>query len=219
MNMTQQTSNTHNKPLQVLRVESSGRKQGSVTRNLTDTFLQQIDAAESNITVVERDVARGLPFIDETWIGATFTEVDQRSDEQNEALTLSDVLVKELQDADVIVMGVPVYNFGIPATLKAWVDQIARAGVTFKYTDKGPVGLLEGKKAYVIIASGGMPIGSEMDFASGYLKQVLGFIGIDDVEIISAERLNADKDSSMQKVDTQIQSAVAELQASFNIAA
>jgi FMN-dependent NADH-azoreductase len=92
-------------------------------------------------------------------------------------------------DADVLVIGVPVYNFGIPASLKAWVDMIARARLTFRYTESGPVGLLRGKRAVLVVASGGTAVGSEIDFATDYLRHVLGFLGIDDVEIIAANRV------------------------------
>lgn len=104
-------------------------------------------------------------------------------------LALSDTLVGELKSADTIVIGTPVYNFAVPAALKAWIDLVARARETFQYTEDGPVGLLQGKKAYVIIASGGTKVGSEIDFAGNYLKHVLGFIGITDVTIVAADQL------------------------------
>jgi len=101
-------------------------------------------------------------------------------------LAHSDELIAELEAADTIVIGVPVYNFAIPAALKAWVDQIARARRTFRYTETGPEGLLKGKKAYLVVASGGVPVGSDYDFATGYLRHVLGFVGITDVTVIEA---------------------------------
>ncbi|MDH3266802.1 MAG: NAD(P)H-dependent oxidoreductase, partial [Gammaproteobacteria bacterium] len=110
---------------------------------------------------------------------------------QREALAFSDRLVAELQHADAIVIGAPIYNFNIPAALKAWIDMIARARVTFRYTDNGPKGLLEGKKAYIVVASGGVKIGSKADFATPYLRHALAFVGITDVEFIGAEQLNS----------------------------
>lgn len=176
----------------ILKIDASARKTGSVTRELTDTLVSGLTSDVSGSHVVTRDVASGLPVIDETWIGANFTDETERSDEQKQALQLSDELIAELKAADTLVLGVPVYNFGIPASLKAWIDLVARARVTFKYTENGPVGLLEGKKAYVLLASGGTKIGSDIDFASGYLKHVLGFIGIHDVTFVSADQLMVD---------------------------
>ena len=115
-----------------------------------------------------------------------------------------DELVSELKNADVLVIGVPVYNFSIAATLKAWIDMIARARLTFQYTENGPVGLLEGKKAYLVVATGGVPIGGPMDFATPYLRHALSFIGITDVEIIAADRLNNNADESMDRARAEI---------------
>ncbi|MEC8197518.1 MAG: NAD(P)H-dependent oxidoreductase, partial [Pseudomonadota bacterium] len=128
-----------------------------------------------------------LPFLDEGFAQATFTPPEARTEAQKEALAISDTLVAELQAADTLVIGVAMYNFSIPASLKAWIDQIARAGVTFAYTETGPKGLLEGKKALITIASGGTEIGSDIDFASNYLRFVLGFVGITDVTILNKD--------------------------------
>lgn len=184
------------KPLNILQIESSARKAGSVTRDLAQGLVSQL-AAERQVNVVRRDVSPGLPVIDDAWVAANFTDPAERSGEQKAKLSLSDGLVAELKEADILVIGAPVYNFGIPASLKAWIDLIARARETFRYTESGPVGLLEGKKAYVVMASGGTQIGSGIDFASGYLRHVLGFIGIDDVEVIAADRLMASGDSAV----------------------
>lgn len=166
----------------VLRIDASMRRDGSTTRALTDRAIARLEGAE----VTTRDLAEGLPLIDEAWIGANFTPEAERTDEQRQALVLSDQLIAEIKAADVIVIGVPVYNFGVPAALKAWVDQIARARVTFRYTESGPVGLLEGKRAILVAASGGTEIDSAIDFATPYLRHVLGFVGIHDVTVISA---------------------------------
>jgi FMN-dependent NADH-azoreductase len=103
-------------------------------------------------------------------------------------------LIAELEAADTIVIGVPLYNFGIPAALKAWIDLIARARRTFRYTEAGPEGLLKDKKAYLVVASGGVPVGSDYDFATGYLRHVLGFVGITDVTVIDAGQQMMDGD-------------------------
>jgi len=176
----------------ILHINASARTAGSVTRDLGQTFVTRLLAKSPDAKVIIRDVSQGVPFLNEEWIGATFTDPAARSAEQKMVLALSDTLVGELREADTIVIGTPVYNFSIPATLKAWVDMVARARETFQYTENGPVGLLQGKKAYVIIASGGTKIGSEIDFAGNYLKHILGFIGISDVTMIAADQLMID---------------------------
>jgi FMN-dependent NADH-azoreductase len=179
----------------ILHINASARTAGSVTRDLGQTFVTRLLAKSPDAKVIIRDVSQGVPFLNEEWIGATFTDPAARSAEQKMVLALSDTLVEELKEADTIVIGTPVYNFSIPATLKAWVDMVARARETFQYTVNGPVGLLQGKKAYVIIASGGTKIGSEIDFAGNYLKHILGFIGISDVTMIAADQLMIDPEN------------------------
>lgn len=197
--------------LNVLLVNASSRLQDSVTRYLTDRLLDEIRQRHGISKLVERDVATSvLPFIDESWINANFTAADQRTKQHREALALSDSLVDEIKAADVVVLGVPIYNFSVPAALKAWVDLVARAGLTFRYTSDGPVGLLSGKQAYVAVASGGVPVDSEGDFATPYIRHVLGFIGIKDVKVISAERLNVNNDTSIRTAEKQVVQAVSE---------
>jgi len=179
-----------NRPLRVLRLDASGRDADSSTRGLGDELVRALADRYGEIRVTRRDVAHGLPFINATWIGATFTNPGQRDDAQRQALAASDRLVRELQDADVLIIGAPIYNFSVPATLKAWIDLVARAGVTFRYTENGPVGLLAGKAAFVVVASGGVPVDSAADFATPYLRHVLGFLGIHEVEVIAADRQN-----------------------------
>lgn len=189
MSMNKQGADNTRRDLSVLRIDSSARMQNSVTRQLVDLLIEQLDSQKFGIHVTTRDVARGLPFVSEEWVNANFTDPDKRSEQQRQALSLSDKLVEELMQADALVIGAPIYNFGIPAALKAWIDMIARVGRTFRYGENGPVGLLSGKKAYLIMASGGTPIGSGIDFATGYLRHALAFVGITDVEIIDAGRL------------------------------
>ena len=172
----------------VLRVDASGRYDDSQTRRLTDKLVAKLSSGDRS-NVVTRDVARGLEFVDAAWIGANFTPEEERTEVQKQRLSGSDALVDELVAADVVVIGTPIYNFGVPAVLKAWVDQIARARKTFRYTENGPVGLLEGKKAYIVVTSGGTAVGSEIDFATGYLKHIMGFIGIHDVTVFAADQL------------------------------
>jgi len=184
----------------VLNIQASARHDGSVTRQLSDKILTEI-AADQTIT---RDLATGLPLLDAAWLAANFTLADDRTDVQRETLALSDSLITEIKQADTIVIGSPVYNFSVPAVLKAWIDQIARVGVTFKYTPDGPVGLLSGKRAIIVIASGGTPVGSDIDYASGYLKHIMGFIGITDVTIIAADALGNDADAKIAAANDDI---------------
>ncbi|WP_050928689.1 FMN-dependent NADH-azoreductase [Aestuariivita boseongensis] len=192
-------------PHTVLHIDSSARLTGSTSRDLSARVVNKLNADQ----VVRRDLAHALPQIDETWIDANFTPADQRTAEQNDRLALSDQLVEELREADTIVIGAPVYNFSIPASLKAWVDLVARAGVTFKYTEAGPQGLLDGKRAILAVASGGTKLGSENDFASGYLKYILGFMGITDVEIVAADQLMIDAEASLAAANDALEALAA----------
>ncbi len=188
----------------ILHIDASARLNGSVSRQLSAEVVERLGG-----DITHRDLAEGIPQITETWVNATFTPADQRTDDQRDALSFSDELVGEIMDADVLVIGTPVYNFAPPAALKAWIDQIARAGVTFRYTDNGPVGLLEGKRAVIVLATGGTAIGSEIDFASGYLRHMMGFIGVHDVEIIAADRLMADAETALSSAKKQIRDLAA----------
>lgn len=177
----------------ILRIDASARKKGSITRDLTDKVVAKLDAE----SVITRDLLNGVALLDETWLSANWTAAEERTEAQKKVLAGSDTLIAELQAADTIVIGTPIYNFGVPAALKAWIDQVARAGLTFKYTDQGPKGLLEGKRAIIVTASGGTKVGSEIDFATGYLKFALGFIGINDVQVVAADQMALDADASL----------------------
>jgi FMN-dependent NADH-azoreductase len=175
-------------PLRVLRVDSSARRDGSVTRRIADALIEGLGAGGRPVEITVRDLAASAPsLVNADWVAANFTPADERGAGQRAVLAESDALVAELVAADVIVIGVPIYNFGVPAALKAWVDMVARARLTFRYTENGPEGLLHGKHAYLVAASGGVPVGSEIDFATGYLRHLLGFLGIDEVETIAAD--------------------------------
>jgi FMN-dependent NADH-azoreductase len=190
----------------ILRIDSSARRSGSVSRDLADRIVARIGAGAQ---VTRRDLAGGLPLIDEAWVQANFTPADKRTDAQRATLALSDALVAELVAADVVVIGLPIYNFGMPAALKAWVDLVARAGVTFRYTEAGPRGLLTGKRAIVAVASGGTEAGSDLDFATGYLRHVLGFMGIADVSLVTADRLMLDAEASLAAAARQVEALAA----------
>ena len=189
----------------VLRIDSSMRRDGSTTRRLTDKVIAALKPAK----VTERDLLNGVNLIDEAWIGANFTDPDERTEDQKTALAESDVLVAELKAADVLVIGAPIYNFSVPGALKAWIDQICRARETFRYTETGPVGLLEGKRAIVVVASGGVPMDSPVDFMTPYLRHVLGFIGIHDVTVIAADQQMQDAAAAEARAENAISTLAA----------
>ena len=175
----------------ILVIESSARQQGSVSRELTQQFIANWQAAHPADQVQVRDlVAEPVPHLDATLLGGWMTPSEQQSDAEKAALARSNQLTDELLAADVLVLAAPMYNFAIPSTLKAWLDHVLRAGLTFKYTDTGPQGLLTGKRAFVLTARGGIYAGSALDHQEPYLRQALAFIGIHDVQFIHAEGLN-----------------------------
>jgi FMN-dependent NADH-azoreductase len=192
------------KTLKVLSINSSGRQEGSVTRELGIDVIAALEDRYGSIQLTRRDVGTGLPFVDAPWIEANFTPDENRTQAHFDTLARSNELVAELKAADVLVLGVPVYNFSISAALKAWIDMISRARLTFRYTENGPVGLLEGKTAYVVVATGGVPVGSPLDFATPYLRHALAFIGIKDVKVIAADRVNSNRDESMDRARAEI---------------
>ena len=179
--------------MKILQINGSARREGANSTRVADAIVARLKAKNPAATVVRRDLASNpCPLLDEAALGALFTPADQRSPEQVASVAVSDALVAELQAADVLVLGVPMYNFGIPVQLKAWVDGICRVGLTFKYTETGPVGLATGKKVYIVLAAAGVysegPAVS-MNHAVPYLKTVLGFMGMTDVEVIYVEGL------------------------------
>lgn len=175
----------------VLIIESSARQQGSFSRQLTQQFISQWQAAHPTDRVTVRDLAlHPVPHLDANLLGGWMKPEAQRSADEHASLKRSDELTDELLAADVLVLAAPMYNFAIPSTLKAWLDHVLRAGVTFKYTETGPQGLLTGKKAYVLTARGGLYTGSTSDHQEPYLRQVMAFVGIHDVTFIHAEGMN-----------------------------
>ena len=168
------------------------------------TWLERSRHGTATSNSQRRDLALGVSLVDEAWISANFTPAEELTASQREALAESDGLVTELQAADVIVIGMPVYNFSIPAALKAWIDMITRARLTFRYTENGSEGLVRGKKAYIVLASGGVPVDSAVDFATPYMRHALSFIGIDDVEVIAADQLGSRADDSIDEARARI---------------
>ncbi|MEL6594552.1 MAG: NAD(P)H-dependent oxidoreductase [Pseudomonadota bacterium] len=189
----------------ILRIDSSARRTGSITRDLSDRIIEHL----APDTVITRDLTDTIPQIDEDWVGANFTPAADRSEAQEDRLALSDALIDEIVRADTLVIGLPIYNFSVPTALKSWIDQIARAGVTFQYTADGPKGLLEGKRAIFAVASGGTEVGSDIDFATGYLRHIMGFIGITDVEIVHADRMAVEPEETLKAAHQQVQGLAA----------
>jgi len=180
--------------MNILQVNSSARvfenDQGSVSTRLANELTAGLRAAHPEADLTVRDLARQPhPVLDESALGALFTPAESRTPEQAARVALDDALIAEVQAADVVVLGVPMYNFGITAQLKNWIDAIARARVTFEYTEKGPVGLLTGKTVYVVLSRGGLHRGTDRDSQVPYLKAALGFLGMTDLRFIFAEGL------------------------------
>lgn len=187
--------------MSILRIDSSANTEDSITRRLTDEIIATL--GDADVTV--RDLAlTPLPQITHTWAVARAVPEEDRSPEQQQALAESDELVAELMAADTIVIGAPVYNFSVPASLKAWIDLVARVGVTFRYTENGPEGLVKGKRVIIAMASGGTPAGSEMDFNTRYLEAVLGFMGMTDIQIIAADALAMDAEGTLARASNAI---------------
>ena len=194
--------------MHLLRIDASARIEDSVTRRLADELVAGLREKDAGLRVTQRELADGLPLLNEIWVNANFTDADQRSAEQREALALSDELIAELRAADAVALSSPVYNFGVPAVLKAWVDLVTRARETFRYGAQGPEGLLKDRPVYLVMASGGTAIGSEIDFAGRYLQHILGFIGIRDVRVIAADQMMVDEAAAWRQARAQMQAAL-----------
>ncbi len=187
----------------LLVVESSARQQGSISRQLTAEFLQRWQASHPADQIVQRDLASTvLPHLDTDLLGGWMKSAAEQTPAEQAALARSNELTEELLAADVLVLAAPMYNFGIPSTLKAWLDHVLRAGVTFKYTETGPQGLLSGKRAIVLTARGGVYAGGPLDHQEPYLRQALAFIGIHDVQFIHAEGLNMGEEFQLRGLAT-----------------
>ena len=176
--------------MNILQINSSARSTGSESTRLADAIVAKLQTANPGATVARRDLATiPHPVLDEAALQALFTPADQRTAEQAARVALDDALIAQVQAADAIVIGSPMYNFGITVQLKAWFDAIARAGVTFKYGATGPIGLVTGKKVYVAIARGGLHRDGPSDTQLPHLKMFLSFLGMTDVQFVYAEGL------------------------------
>jgi len=199
----------------ILNLNSSIFGDGGQSSRLAEQFIAQFPAAR----VVRRDLSKNpLPHLDAERFGAFLSQPETRTPAQQQVLNDSDALIAELKEADTLVVGLPMYNFGIPSPLKAYFDHVARAGVTFKYTEKGAVGLLNGKKAYVFAARGGLYQGTPRDTQTAYVRDFLAFLGITDVQFVYAEGLAISEASKVESL-ARAQSALRNLAQPERIAA
>jgi len=190
--------------MKIYNIDSSARKSESVSKALAKLLVEKLK--KSGDTVKYRDVSTGLPFISGIKGAGFIIPVNERTEEDKKLFKISDELIKEFKDCDTLVISAPIYNFGVPASLKAWLDLVARNGETFQYTDKGPVGITTNiKKAYLLIVSGGVPVNSPIDFCTPWLKQALSFLGVKNIEIIAADSLNRDP-QKVEKIKEHIKS-------------
>jgi FMN-dependent NADH-azoreductase len=192
----------------LLQINSSIFSSGGQSSQLADQFVATWHSHHPDAQVILRDLAQTpLPHLDAQRVTAFFTAPEARTPEQQAFAAESDALIDEIKQAEILVIGLPMYNFGIPSTLKAYFDQIARAGVTFRYTANGPEGLLAGKKAYVFATRGGLYAGTPLDSQTGYVRDFLGFLGIADVEFVYAEGLNmgeASKEAALAEAQQRL---------------
>ena len=174
--------------MNILQINASARREGANSTRIADMVVQRLLQRDPQARLSLRDLAATPhPMLDEAALGALFTPAEQRSAEQAARVALDDALIREVQAHDVLVIGVPMYNFGVPSQLKNWIDAIARAGVTFRYTQNGPQGLLTGKTVYLALARGGRYRDTAADAQVPYLRTVLGFLGMTDLRLIYAE--------------------------------
>ena len=195
--------------MNILNISSSIYSADGQSSQLASQFVSALREREPGVRVAERDLAREtLPHLDAARFQAFLTKPEERTAEQRAIAGDSDALIQELREADVVVLGLPMYNFGVPSQLKSYFDHIARAGVTFKYTDQGPVGLLTGKRAYVFATRGGLYAGTARDTQSAYVRDFFAFLGITDVEFVYAEGLAlgpAHRDGSLAQARVALQ--------------
>jgi FMN-dependent NADH-azoreductase len=198
----------------LLQINASLNNDNGQSSQLANQFVAAFHKRRPEAKIVVRDVASAepVPHLDAERFGAFITKPEERTAAQRSVVVYSDILINELKQADVIVLGLPMYNFGVPSQLKAYFDHVARAGVTFKYTEKGPVGQLTGKKVYVFAARGGLYAGTPMDTQTSYVRDFLRFLGMTDVEFVYAEGLAISpksKDAGLAKAVAEIERLVA----------
>lgn len=194
----------------ILNIVSSPRGGISYSIQLADAIIAKVQAVYPGSTVKTVDlVKKHWPHLEEVHISSFFTPADKHTDRDKEAIRHSDEAIRDIGEADILVIGAPMYNFSIPSTLKAWIDHIVRKGITFSYSEKGPEGLMKGKKVYVALSTGGIysagPM-KQMDFVEPYLRFILSFIGLSDITFVRVEGLGLPdvKDTALDKAIADI---------------
>lgn len=195
--------------MNILHIDSAITAEASVSRKLTAAIVDKLKAAHPDATVTYRDLNEGVPPIDTDWFAAVRLTPEHPTPEQQALIDISDAYLAEVQAADVLVIGMPVYNFNLSAQLKNWLDQIARAGKSFRYTAEGPEGLLKGKRAIIAYSAAGTPLGSDLDHASGYIRFMLGFMGITDVDFVAADSMAMDAEGSLARAQEALEKLAA----------
>ncbi len=197
---------------QVLQLNSSILGENSVSNQLVATLIERLQAAGDALDIRQRDFSvEPIPHVDGPWLQALMTPEADRSDSQQQKVDFSDALIAELKAADILIIGLPMYNFSVPSMLKAWNDHVARAGSTFKYTDTGPVGLLENKQVFLVSAMGGVHEIGESDYLRPYMQQFLGLMGLTDISFITAAGLNMGEEpraAGIARAEAEIDAAV-----------
>jgi FMN-dependent NADH-azoreductase len=197
----------------LLQINASIHSEGGQSSQLATQFVQAFRQRHPDAHILRRDLATDIvPHLSAERFAAFLSKADDRTEPQRAVIEYSDALIGELRSADVIVLGLPMYNFGVPSQLKAYFDHVARAGVTFKYTAAGPAGLLTGKKAYIFAARGGLYAGTPLDTQTGYVRDFLNFIGIEQVEFVHAEGLSISADrkaAALAQASQQIETLAA----------
>ena len=189
----------------ILKLNSSCKNKNSYSKELTEKMVNELVSNTSGAEVIDRDLTKSsLPFLNGSIIEAISTPETKRTQQQKDVLAISDTLIHELQKADIYVIGVAMYNFAPPSVLKAWADLVARSGVTFRYTNKGPVGLLENKTAYIMISTGGTKVGGPLDYASTWMQSFLNFMGICNVKIIPLDCVDQKKPEMVGLIEEEI---------------
>ena len=190
--------------MKIYQIDSSARKEGSTSRALAKKLLDKIKKPEDQ--VLYRDLDDEMVFVSGLTESGMKIEKKDQTEHHKKMFELSDTLVKELKESDIIIISAPIYNYGPPATLKAWSDLAARVGETFRFKPNGRrEGLLKNKKAYLVITSGGTKLNSKEDFLTPWLKFILNFFGVENVQVISADQMALDHEKSIKEAEKQIE--------------
>ncbi|BDU26913.1 NAD(P)H-dependent oxidoreductase [Flavobacterium sp. GSB-24] len=202
------TNNSHTRPLDILRIDSSSRYVDSVSRHLTDHFVARLLREYPQANLTTRDLAAGLPIPTEAFVDGSLYSMQNPTPAMQAAMQLSNEMVAELLAADLVVLGMPIYNWTVPSTFKAYIDHVNRLGVTFEYLDGVSHGLLRARSIYIIFTSGGTGLGSEKDFATPYVKYLWQTLGIEHVQFIDASGLLFNAEENTRKAEDQIDQLV-----------